>query len=177
MGELYVRYEADCLLGPTTRMNIRYLTLLLTGFLCVSCQHPQTRTKADAPAHTDDDAVVELSYSDFYRQYLFCTTRGALRATPKWEPEAAFPPLPPKRAVEAAIRSVAYIGVSSWNIEHIALKEAGEGRWMYLVRMTEADIAITGVPFFIEVPVLMDGVAVEASHRQGGVSRSPRKSQ
>jgi hypothetical protein len=110
--------------------------------------------------------MVRLCFSDFgARTYFFEVTLGSLRATPRWKPSAKFPPLPPREAEAAALQRAQQMrpDVRSWSRESISLRETGDGEWFYVVTFTPSDEAVIGVPYFLDVPVLMDGRTVPAT--------------
>jgi len=114
-----------------------------------------------------DGPVAQLSDSDFEGvTYIFQTTRSSIRSTPKWKPNEEFPPLSPRKAEAAALGRAHQLrpDVSTWNTESICLNYIGDD-WFYLVKLWRADIAITGLPYFLEVPVLMDGNALPAKKK------------
>ena len=121
----------------------------------------------------EDSEFVNLSMSEFEGVlYFFHTTRGSLRKAPKWNASVEFPPLSPRRAQEAAWNRARQMrpDVSRWYRDSISLHPFGKSlylfdtdTWFYLVRFSRADVPTTGLPFFLDVPVLMDGRALTPS--------------
>lgn len=141
------------------------VVLLFAAACCASCKHPRGQSVSNQPASAEDSEVVTLSLPDFEGTlYFFQTTRGSLRATPKWKTDAAFPPLSPRRAETAALKRAQQVrpDVQKWYRESISLMESGDDAWFYLVRFWQGDVGITGLPHFLDVPVLMDGRALPA---------------
>ena len=113
--------------------------------------------------------TVALGLSVFEgKTYFFETTEAVLNGTPRWNTNADFPPLSPRKA-EAAARSEAQQlrpDVATWWLETIELRPIIDGCWCYAVRLTRGDVAITGMPYFLTVPVLMSGQAVQGALQQ-----------
>ena len=149
---------------------MRFCILSLIVALCASCQHARIQSRSQQPASAEDAELVTLSLPDFEGVlYFFQTTRGSLRATPKWKSDAEFPPLSPRRAEEVALQRAQQMrpDVLKWHRENISLQESDHDAWFYLVRFWRGDRAITGLPHFLDVPVLMDGRALPATTKPG----------
>ena len=147
---------------------MRFFILILIATLCASCQQPRSQSRSQQPTSTGDAELVILSLSDFEGAlYFFQTTRGSLRATPRWKSGAEFPPLSPRRAAEVALQRAQQIrpDVRKWHRASICLHQSDDYTWFYLVRFWRADISIAGSPYFLDVPVLMDGRALPATTR------------
>ena len=120
---------------------------------------------------TNAPIPVTLSVSDFESStFHFQISRSELLQTPKWRDGRQFPPLSPRKAETAALRRAQQLrpDVSKWNLEEISLLRwawPDDDRWYYLVTFWRGDIAITGLPYFLRIPVLMDGTAVQAVNR------------
>ena len=150
-----------------------FTIFILIAMFCASCQHPRSQSQSHAANSVEDSEMVNLSMSQFEGVlYFFRTSRGSLRKTPKWNRSAEFPPLSPRRAQEAAWNRVRQLrpDVRSWYRESISLHPFGNSlydfntdEWFYVVQFSRADVPVTGVPFYLDVPVLMDGRALTAS--------------
>lgn len=146
---------------------------MLIAACCVSCQHPRSASQPQAANSVGDSEIVNLGLSEFEGSlYFFRTSRGSLRKAAKWNKSAEFPPLSPQRAQEAAWNRVRQIrpDVRRWHRESISLHPFGNSlylfdtdEWFYIVKFSRADVPVTGVPYYLDVPVLMDGRAVPAS--------------
>ena len=127
--------------------------------------------KAAFSTATNAPDAVALSISDFESStFHFQISRSELLQTPKWRDSRQFPPLSPRKAEAAALRRAQQLrpDVSKWNLEGICLLRwawADDDRSYYLVTFWRGDIAITGLPYFLRIPVLMDGTAVQAVNR------------
>lgn len=127
-------------------------------------QHPSSA----APASTNLQEVVTLCLPEFERVlYFFQTTRGAMLKAPPWEASREFPPLSPRAAEAAALRRAMQLRpeISKWHRENIILRQWEDDYWYYMVTFWPGDVAITGLPSYLEVPVLMNGQAVEAKNK------------
>ena len=143
---------------------MRLLALSLILVCCMSCRH--TGNGLLTSPHPDDAKIVFVCASDFEDvTYSFQTNRGALRRTPRWKSDAEFPPLSPRRAGRAALLRAQQLrpDVQKWRLESICLDESGDDAWYYLFTFARGDIPITGLPQFLQVPVLMDGLALPAT--------------
>ena len=138
------------------------LSLLLV--CCTSCR--TANSPATVSPDPSDADIVTLGIPEFEGAlYFFQTTRGVLRQTPQWKPEAEFPPLSPRRAERAALQRAQQLrpDVKKWHRESICLRESAGDAWYYEVTFWRGDIAITGLPSLLRVPVLMDGQALPAT--------------
>jgi hypothetical protein len=147
--------------------TMRWLLLLLLLACCASCQHPRRQSSQTVTVGVvDGDEIRTLSLPEFEGAlYFFQTAQSALAKTPRWRPQAEFPPLSPRKAEAAALQRAQQIrpDVRKWRRESISLHESGDGDWYYLVTFWRGDIAIAGLPYFLQVPVLMDGHALPAT--------------
>jgi hypothetical protein len=151
------------------RMFNRLTFLVVLAIFCASCQHPGAYSDRSPITRNDDTEVVTLSLSQFEQVlYFFQATRGEIRRTPEWRQDSAFPPLSPRLAETAALLEAGRLrpDVQKWHRESISLQETWDGRWMYVVRLWRGDVAYTGLPPFLDVPVLMDGHAIEGATKE-----------
>jgi len=143
---------------------MRWLALILPLLCCASCQHTGIHSHADRTVRANRGKTVNLCLSEFEGAlYFFETTQAVLDATPRWKSGSEFPPLSPRRAMAAALQEVERIrpDVTKWNMDDVNLRQCGDDEcWIYSVRFWRGDIAIAGLPFFLDVPVLMTGEAV-----------------
>jgi hypothetical protein len=141
--------------------------------ICASCQHPGANTRQSSDARGDDAKAGLFLLSNFEGvSYFFEATRAEIRRTPEWKGSVEFPPLPPRRAEAAALLVVRKLrpDVQKWSRESISLKQISGGRWMYVVRFWRGDVGLAGVPYYLNVPVLMDGHAIEGTLKPKHVS-------
>lgn len=145
---------------------MRYIALTLLLSCCTSCQHTGTHSRVDRKVRIDQGERVNLSLSEFEGAlYFFETTEAVLNAAPRWKKGSEFPPLSPRKAMAVALDEAKRIrpDVSKWNMESVSLSQHGDDEeecWVYCVRFSRGDIVITGLPFYLDVPVLMSGEAV-----------------
>ena len=145
---------------------MRWLALLLILLGCTACQHQHPRDHGATPALVPSKAqdAVGLGHMSTFEgaNYFFETTQGVIDAAPKWKANEAFPPLSPRKAMVAALREVKRLrpDVAEWNLERVALEGRDSAFWFYEVTFTRSDVPYTGLPYFLHVPVLMDGTAV-----------------
>ena len=94
-------------------------------------------------------------------------TDEAVRATPKWKRGRSPIPLSASRAIILAdhmrIQLLKDYHVSQsydrWELERLSLVPFDEGYWYWTVSFSETTTML-GKPFYIEIPVLMDGTVV-----------------
>jgi hypothetical protein len=99
------------------------------------------------------------------KHYFFEVTEAVLNGTPRWKENVAYPPLSPRDA-EAAARAELQLlrpDVGAWMLVHIVLRQIIGQCWCYVVVFHRGDIAITGLPEYLSVPVLMNGQAVHGT--------------
>lgn len=144
---------------------------MLLTFLCISCQ--STRQVTEQATQHGNGKLEDLSVSEFEgRLYFFYVNSSDLDSGPKWLGSAPFPPLSPRHAESAARAEAQRIrpDVTKWLLDSIKLVPIrsldNPEVWYYCVRLWRGDIAITGLPYFLEIPVLMDGRAVAASTKE-----------
>jgi hypothetical protein len=117
--------------------------------------------------NSDDTKLVTVSMSSFERRYIFQSTLGKIRLSPEWTESAEFPPLSPRRAQSAALLVAKRMrpDVQDWRLDSISLKETFDGRRMYLVRFWRGDVNYGAIVPYLDIPVLMDGSAIEGLTR------------
>ena len=100
--------------------------------------------------------------------WFFETTEAVLNRTPRWETNAEFPPLSPRKAEVAARAEAQRLrpDVKVWSLDTVELRPVIDDCWCYVVGLHRGDIAITGKPYFLKVPVLMNGQAVQGALEQ-----------
>jgi hypothetical protein len=168
----------------SSRIFSTFIPVIWFMLLCVSCQHrgadSQGRPRlfrreweGSTASQAADTELGNLFLCDFENVlFFFETTHGEIRKTPEWKESAEFPPLSPRRAEASALQVAMKMrpDVQVWRFEEIRLLKTWEDRWMYLVRFQRGDVAVTGLPYFLDIPVLMNGRAIEGT-------RSRRKNQ
>lgn len=157
-----------------TAMKTLYSTVAILAVCCVSCQHvPQTGREPTSPSQRSEvlhlvppcEFEGEVFYFDF--------ESSALDSAPKWSAKADFPPLSPRKAEAVALNWAQSVrpDVTKWLLESISLEPRNglddDGCWYYVVTFSRGDIAVTGLPYFLRVPVLMSGRVVQALTRHG----------
>ena len=100
--------------------------------------------------------------------YFFETTEAVLNSAPRWNTNAAFPPLSPRKAEEVARAEAQRLrpDVTAWRLDTIELRPIIDDCWCYVAELSRADIAFTGKPYFLKIPVLMNGQAVQGATQQ-----------
>jgi hypothetical protein len=109
--------------------------------------------------------------SEFYgKTYDFNLSAKALAAAPRWKKGEAFPPLSPLKAREIAFRMAKKLcpSVTAWGADSIILEEihqtyndAPATYWIYLVPCEDIGSDVIGKPFQLNIPVMMNGIAIE----------------
>ncbi len=99
-------------------------------------------------------------------EYSCVVTQEDLANCPKWAETDEWPPLSPKKAIQAATGAMKGLveGVKNWSPERITLRRAGSvGNWVYVVTMASIfpPDAAFGQAQSIEVVVLLDGKVVK----------------
>ena len=101
-------------------------------------------------------------------EYSCVVTQEGLEKVPKWPQTDEWPPLSPKKAIQAAkgvMRGlVEGVGVEDWSSEKITLRRAGSvGNWVYVIAMASVfpPSVVVGQAQSIEVVVLLDGTAIK----------------
>lgn len=112
------------------------------------------------------DEVVRRVTSDFVgRQIEFVLTESRLEQAPRWPQDADNPPLPPRKALKAAIDYLKVLvkAGADWRTEGIKLEPMGKGgQWIYIVEVLPPG-AIDGKRIPSKLIVLMDGEVVKAT--------------
>jgi hypothetical protein len=148
----------------TRSAPMRFCSLILIALVCAACQQTHSHLLTTASLAATNDMVVPPVLSEFEGSlYCFQTTQSAVEAAPQWKARAEFPPLSPRRAAAAALKEAGRLrpDVSVWRVESIALQPCGgENYWIYRVVLWRGDIAITGLPSFLEIPLLMNGKVI-----------------
>ncbi len=145
---------------------MRFVAVIFIALWCTACQHGQHSQFAPPGSSARDPSVDHnrwLSTSDFEGvTYDFAISDALLRQTSSWRAEKDPLPLTPSKAKSLAIDEAHRLrpDVGSWWVDEVELHWVVEDSWYYLITLSRRDIAITGMPFFLKVPVLMDGVAV-----------------
>jgi len=100
------------------------------------------------------------------KQFDFSVTDTAVKATPVWTPDAACPPLQPRRAIEIATKQLRDLvkEPAKWYFLQINLVDFGDHmHWVYVVifdRQYPPDLAVYGGDYF-QIPVLMSGATLK----------------
>jgi len=144
------------------------LSILLLAASCATNPEPCANGPWDGPLLDatgqpfPEPNEIELSFSIFENQkFTFLIPTAHFKAAPKWDPKGADVPLLPGAAYRSALALAQMVrpDVRRWNLEDITLEERGACRWIYMVRLWRGDQAGGGMPFYLKVPVLMDGTA------------------
>ncbi len=111
-------------------------------------------------------AQIETRFTVEYggKRYVSLVTGQDLQSTPVWPPGQENPPLPPRRAIEAASRYLVMLlpDGRDWRLYQVTLKPIGD-RWIYLVEFLEPiapDAAGRQASSGFSVVVLMNGRTV-----------------
>lgn len=96
--------------------------------------------------------------------YSFVTEWVVFKVTPNWNESDDFPPLSARKAASVALVEVKRLrpDVSNWTLESVTLSQITR-HWFYKVRYWRSDKVGSGIPSFLDVPVLMDGTAVHGA--------------
>jgi hypothetical protein len=112
-----------------------------------------------------DWAFLSHSYEASYRSNI---PRDKLEALPSWTSDQENPPLPARKAIQAAERALKQL----WDadnypktkmvLEEASLVHLDGDKWVWVVRYVEHPIAggATGVPAHFDIVILMDGTVV-----------------
>jgi len=104
------------------------------------------------------------------KQFDFSVSDTAVKATPAWTPDAACPPLQPRRAIEIATKQLHDLvkDPAKWYFLQINLVDFGDHmHWVYVVifdRHYPPDLAVYGGDYF-QIPVLMSGTTLQPKVR------------
>ena len=111
--------------------------------------------------HLNDDVA-------FAKEYTFAVLEKVIKRSPRWPPDSENPPLAPRAAVRAAERIASRFVVADppfqRRIATISLLPLEEDRWYWSVGFEWRPTGVvggTGIPNHLDVPVLMDGTAVQ----------------
>ena len=102
--------------------------------------------------------------------YDFRLSRSAIDKAPDWMADSDFPPLPPGKAYEIALRQAKQLRpeVRIWGTKNLLLQPVlGKSNlfqdqdWIYLVTLQDVSGPIAGVPWSLAIPIYMDGSTVK----------------
>lgn len=130
-------------------MKTLLTTVLLSfaGVVFAGEVNPQPRYEATL------DAYGFLFHTDVYE--------AQLKDAPLWSEAAPYPPLSPRKAMQAATQFItnSIASAEPWAIESILLKDLSDGHWIYVVQFeyTGPPAARAGSWPPVEICVLMNG--------------------
>ena len=106
-------------------------------------------------------------------EYVSTVTESQVLSAPAWKRNAGHPPLSARKADELAKAVFRKLpGRSTLERTEIHLVDLGDSiHWFYVVRFDTVNEAITGLPAWAEILVLMDGTVIEPKP----IENSPRK--
>jgi hypothetical protein len=141
----------------------RYAFILIV-LGCTACQHATVSSRG--PIRRTSPEWTDLSMCSFWdTNYFFECPRSRISGQPQWKPEEDYPPLPPKKAEAAALAQARLIrpDITEWSSLRISLTRSDTGLWYYVITLAAGDARLrTGIPDYLEVPVLMNGETVQA---------------
>jgi hypothetical protein len=98
------------------------------------------------------------------KHFSFSVADTVVKDTPAWSPDAAFPPLEPRRAIEIATKQLHELvkEPAKWYFHEISLVDFGDHiHWIYVASFErEYDTAVFGADYF-NIPVLMSGATLK----------------
>jgi hypothetical protein len=122
-----------------------------------------TDRRLQSAGHAFFYSYCQLSIGEFQSQL----TSDRILSTPRWTRSQSRPPLSPGAAKRVAADMFYSLGpssdgiVSEWKCESITLAPLIGDCWYYVVRFSEKGRALTGVPAYADIIVLMDGAAIQ----------------
>ena len=137
------------------------LILFLLCWTDESYAQQSVTSKKQIGLHQDDRWLGDSHFEG--RTYVFAAPDELLRQSSTWNAESDKLPLSPKKAEAAAISQARRIrpDVKEWHCHSLALRRLETNVWVFAVMLFRADVASVAPPDSLEIPVLMNGKAVE----------------